>query len=342
MISINFMFLKYRLLVLYKLMSCFFLVVFLGNFQWAWAETQGGKPNSGSIVRYKKEMGPFRVDDKVFTIKIINMKHQNDKTHFNDTTESFSIVDQKGNIHYEKSFNIVYSNNRFERSMGIGACTIKTSGYKTLKYESGELKPVKPKGRPNAGLLLYYGFDPRAPGTGVACQLFRLKEELLVPLFLPLTVDGRIQKLDQADTPDSRVLFKNNTMRFAIWTGNFNIIVPVRVMDGLRIQNMHPVFGRNAFDVEVKKTVTEEETFVRLYNFRDFNSTPKHVIIKKDTKIEFLCAYAKILIKHSGIEDFGGIIITDGMPWLRVKINGREGFVRGYEDFESIGLPSAG
>jgi hypothetical protein len=168
-----------------------------------------------------------------------------------------------------------------------------------------------------------------------------LKGELLVPLFSPLTIYGQIYDLPHGSNPNSLKLFDDNTMKFGVWTGWFEVIIPVKVLDRLRVVPLHyySTFGYNAFDVIVERTHTEEETFVRFFNQPEASSMPQHVVIKKDTKVEFLWAYAKISIVSGGAEC---AISIDEMLWLKIRIDGKEGFVRDAEDLLALGIHPAG
>ena len=63
------------------------------------------------------------------------------------------------------------------------------------------------------------------------------------------------------------------------------------------------------------------------------------MVVKKDTKLEFLWAYAQISIR-SGEEE--SVISIEEMPWLKIKIDGKEGFVKDAEDLLSLGIHPAG
>src|SRR5208283_1502432 len=56
---------------------------------------------------------------------------------------------------------------------------------------------------------------------------------------------------------------------------------------------------------------------------------PKQVTITESTKIEFL-----------GARREGGA--WNGSWWLHVRVDSQEGFVTGYQDFMTLGLPQAG
>ena len=269
------------------------------------------------------------------------MKYQGASKGFDETVESFSIVDKEGEVHYQKSFDVEYGNGRFTESIGIWAYALESSGRKGYLYESGSLKEYLSKGHPGVGLILYYGVTPSAPSSGVSCQVFTLKGEHLIPLFSPLAVYGQIYELPHGSNPNALRLFDGNTIRLGVWTGWFEVIVPIKVLDRLRVVPLHynSTFCYNAFDVIVERRHSEEETFVRFFNHPEVSSIPRHVIIKKETKVDFLWAYARVSIGSSGAEC---VISIDEMPWLKVQIDGKDGFVRDAEDLLSLGISPAG
>ncbi len=70
----------------------------------------------------------------------------------------------------------------------------------------------------------------------------------------------------------------------------------------------------------------------------DERTTPKHVVVKRSSKVEFLAARTTNIMTGDGkwnekFEEF---------PWLKVRIDGKVGWVRSAEDFEALGLRQAG
>ena len=295
----------------------------------------------GKIKSHERRTGPFKINEREFTVILKLIKYKGGSKGFDETVESFSIVDKEGEVHYQKSFDVEYGNGRFGESIGIWAYALDTISRKGLLYESGRLNEVVSKENTGVGLILYYGVTPSAPSSGVSCQVFTLKGEHLVPLFSPLTVYGRIYELPHGSNPDALRLFDGNTMKFGVWSGWFEVIVPVKVLDNLRVVPLHyySTFGYNGFDVIVERRYSEEETFVRFFNHPEVSSIPRHVIIKKDTKIEFLWAYARVSIESGDAEC---VISIEEMPWLKVRIDGKEGFVRDAEDLLALGIHPAG
>lgn len=319
--------------------SCLFLIVLCA--QDAPTKDLDRKIYTGKIKSHESRMGPFKLNEREFTVVLKLMTYQGASKGFDETVESFSIVDKEGEVHYQKSFDVEYGNGRFAESIGIWAYALDSRGRKGFLYESGRLKEFISKGHAGVGLILYYGVTPSAPSSGVSYQVFTLKGEHLAPLFSPLTVYGQIYELPHGSNPNARRLFDDNTMRFGVWTGWFEVIVPVKVLDRLRVVSLHyySTYGYDAFDVRVERRHSEEETFVRLFKSPEISSIPRHVIIKKETKIEFLLAYARVSIESGGAES---AISIDKMPWLKVRIDGKEGFVRDAEDLLALGIHPAG
>ncbi len=318
---------------------CLFLIVL--SAQDAPTKDLDRKICTGKIESHERRMGPFKINEREFTVIFKLVKYQGASKGFDETVESFSIVDKEGDVHYQKSFDVEYGNGRFAESVGICAYALDSMGKKGFLYESGRLKEFISKEQAGVGLILYYGVTPSAPSSGVSCQVFTLKKEHLTPLFPPLTVYGQIYELPHGSNPNALMLFDGNTMKFGVWTGWFEVIVPVKVLDRLSIAPLHynSTFGYNAFDVIVERRHSEEETFVRFFNDPGISSIPRHVIIKKDTEVEFLWAYARVSIESGGAEC---VISIDEMPWLKVRIDGKEGFVRNAEDLLALGIHPAG
>jgi len=336
-----------RLFVIVKLVlnrtlvawPCLFLILI--NAQGAPAQDMDKKISTGKITGHEKRLGPFTVNEREFTVLLNLVKYQGAAQGFTETVESFSIVDKEGVVHYQKALGVEQGDKGFAESVDIWAYTLDSSGVRTFLHEAGKLKEIAPLGQEGAGLILYYGVVPSAPSSGVSCQIFSLKEERLVPLFLPLTVYGRIYDLPQGSNANALRLLAGNTMKFGVWTGWFEVVVPVHVLDTLRVMPLHYdlTFNYNAFNVIVENRHFEEETFVRLFNSPDASSIPQHVIIRQDTKVEFLLAYARVSIESGSAEC---VLSTDEMPWLKVRIDGKEGFVRDAEDLLALGIQPAG
>jgi hypothetical protein len=81
-------------------------------------------------------------------------------------------------------------------------------------------------------------------------------------------------------------------------------------------------------------------TFVRLHQEAEEGfGTPAHVVVRKDSEIEFLAAETEVI----WAEDENGVALTvSDDVWLKVRIDGKEGWIHSQDDFQAIGLPQAG
>ena len=85
---------------------------------------------------------------------------------------------------------------------------------------------------------------------------------------------------------------------------------------------------------------TKALPFVRLRREADESTgVTQHVVVKRDSKAEFLGAEAEVVEKeNAGNVSLG---VSDDV-WLKIRIDGREGWIHTQEDFQAIGLPQAG
>jgi hypothetical protein len=83
----------------------------------------------------------------------------------------------------------------------------------------------------------------------------------------------------------------------------------------------------------------DQQTFVRLFPEPDDGFTAQHVVVQAASKIEYLEARASV----SWNQDGNGISFgVDGDLWLKVRIDGKEGWIHSQEDFSAVGLPLVG
>ena len=79
----------------------------------------GNKIYTGKIKSHERRMGPFKVNGREFTVILKLLEYQGASKGFDETVESLSIVDKKGEVHYQKSFDVEYRNGSFAESLGI-------------------------------------------------------------------------------------------------------------------------------------------------------------------------------------------------------------------------------
>jgi hypothetical protein len=94
--------------------------------------------------------------------------------------------------------------------------------------------------------------------------------------------------------------------------------------------------------VEAERVPSDQDlTFVRLFaESNEGMGVPRHVVVRKDFKVEILAAKIKLSWDDSREVIFFGV--DGGDPWLKVRIDGREGWIHTQEDFGALGVPQAG
>jgi len=273
------------------------------------------------IETHKEKIGPLKVNHKIFTIELTKQRILDGKeeVHFKETVESFEIRDDKGQVHYKKY---------------LGA-KLDPHGF----MDEWNIKGFVLEGKNGNGLILYYRVLPSAPGSGILCQVFTLEKERLFPISLPITTYGEIQSLPKGSTRNSLRLFKEDMMRFKVWTGNFSVIVPLLV--AWKEREIRPLKIEGDFDVEAERVPTEEEGVVHLFAKPDSSAPSKEVSLKRDSKIRFLKAYGKVLMEKSSDPGNEFLHLSIHEPWLKVVVDKIEGWVKDKEDLHNLGLPSA-
>ena len=204
------------------------------------------------------------------------------------------------------------------------------------------------------GLLIGVGCSPSAPDSGEVWELFGLIDGRLTRFGKPFTTNGEFVRI--IPHPPHKVgaatLFRPDVLQFRVWTGNFRVTVPVRVDwmhgrlgPGLRCFEQT---GRGLREtgcelpVDAERVHAEEDlTFVRLFaEATEGMGVPRHVVVRKDSRVEILAARLRLAWDETGEAIVFGA--DDQDPWLKVRIDGREGWIHTQEDFTAIGLPQAG
>jgi hypothetical protein len=160
--------------------------------------------------------------------------------------------------------------------------------------------------------------------------------------FLPGKI-GKIGNLSQI-LPDE--------LRIRLFTGYFFVSVPVRVnwIEGKLALAQHCFYqtGHGAAEggcempvEDVERRAGEQElTFVRM--FRESNDqigVPEHVVVRKDSQVEILVGKVFVTWEETKSEINLGV---GNDIWVKVRIDGKEGWIHTEEDLQAIGLYPAG
>jgi hypothetical protein len=220
--------------------------------------------------------------------------------------------------------------------------------------ETTEISAQMLEGSQGSGLLVTSDEEPSTPLGGGSYQVFGMLNGKLVPFSKPISTEGNLIRPE----PPSEKVIKTSTepglqaevLRFRVWSGNAFVIIPVRV--DWMLAKVRPAWqcyrmtahGRQPqcqFKVEADRRPPKSElSFVRLHSEPEEGmGIAEHVVVQKDSKVEILEASGE-QVWDEGTEQIGLGLGED--LWLKVRIDGKEGWIHTQEDFNAIGLPQAG
>jgi hypothetical protein len=284
----------------------------------------------------QQRLGPFRIGGQDFSVVLHLKRLARAKADPSEETAlaALEIQDASGATVYRETF----------------AYTVDAGAFSDSCMASTQLL----KGGFTTGLLISVGCLPSAPASGDVWELFGLINGKLTRFGKPFTTHGEFVGLISVPPQPrgSATLFLPDVMQFRVWTGNVRVTVPVRVdwMQGRLMQ------GERCFEqtghglrksgcevpVEAERVPSDQDlSFVRLFpEANEGSGVPRHVVVKKDSKVEILAAKVRLAWDESRDVIFFGV--DDRDPWLKVRIDGTEGWIHTQEDFNAVGVPQAG
>jgi hypothetical protein len=217
-----------------------------------------------------------------------------------------------------------------------------------------------------SGVLVEGMVLPSAPNSGTWVQVFAHPwgpaAQPLKSFGPPVSTDGEFTGIGvdhrrdppAPPRPGVTVVTLHDVMKFRVWTGNFDIEYPVlinwitgRVEPAMRCYRGagNNRIERCAYSIHVDPSRDKKDlSFVRLFvEPEEGFGTPQHVVIKPESKIEFLSAEVPVTWQV----DAKNIFISpqgpgDSGTWIKVRIDGKEGWIHTQEDFLAVGLPQSG
>ncbi|HSB75104.1 MAG TPA: hypothetical protein VLC12_05595 [Terriglobales bacterium] len=284
--------------------------------------------------------GPFQLSGQSFTFvaHVQSIDRQPHDPDSDETVESWELRDATGAAVYRQQLGVSLQNGSFDFTEDVGARLLKTSMGQGILVDGAEL--------------------PSAPNASGWVQLFGLFDGKLVPFGPPMSTDGEFLGEAQ-ETFQPSPMFRGqqpapvtrDVLNFRVWTGNFNIIYPV-LIDWIQAkvrpawtcyrQTAKGMLAACVYKVQLNPVRTATDlTFARLFAEPDEGFPVKHVVIKPESKIEYL--EALVPVNWSLAQDNVSIDVGGGADlWLHVRIDGQEGWIHTQEDFDAVGLPQSG
>jgi hypothetical protein len=305
----------------------------------------------------ERRLGPFSISGSDYTVVLHNKKQQPGSTQeTGDTVVAMEIQDAAGVVLYQRKFPCQETNDTFSDAWFVDARIL--------------------AGTNGTGLLVSYSHDtePSAPQQSYPdwWQVFGVVEGKLKPFGAPVYFEGQLGWEAAAKTN----IYKSagplgpraDALQFRIWTGNFRMIFPVRVdwaegkMTPAQPCDEQAAKGGSGENQACQYAVVPETdrqigntTFVTLCaRPGEKCEYPVRVVVKTNSKVDLLVAQVKaqwnggVAAGPSGksekfmdaMDDAGGVgWAQNDELWLKVRIDGKEGWMHGEEDFQAFGLP---
>ena len=320
------------------------------NTQSAEPSTSAAAPAVSGSTQSQNKLGPFSIAGQNYTVELQTKKIQPGPTgETGDTVVAMEIRDSTASVLYRKEF--PYENDAnadFSESWSVSA--------------------VQLKGTHGSGILVSYDqyFEPSAPEEEPSgwFQVFGVRDGKFTPFGPAYLVQGDL--LPQRDpgkgtyvaerSPDGQ----SDIVKFKVWTGHCRLIFPVRVdwAQGKLYPAVDCANSAGATSTGCRYDVLPEDqlsrgdlTFVRLWPVPDERSgKPEKTVVKKDSKIELVTAQVATAWSDTGdaatqnaagpMGNTGGFgVPANSELWLKVRIDGKEGWMHSEEDFRALGLP---
>jgi len=290
-------------------------------------------PAEPKLEDVEERKGPFAIGGQTFTV-VLHRKRLGGKGSSEMALARLEIIDGAGVVEHREEFGYTMENGTFKEFC---------------------METVDPlTGSNGAGLLVETGCLPSAPLSGGPWQVFGVINGKLSPLGKPIYahgemgefVPGKINKIGNLTQilPDE--------LRIRVYTGYFFVTVPIRVnwLAGRLELAQHCYYqtgqgmaeGGCEMPVEdVERHSGEQElSFVRMFSESNEQfGRPTHVVIKKDSKVDILACKVQVGWEE-GKDNIG--LGAGGDIWVKIRVDGKEGWIHSDEDLQAVGLYFSG
>jgi len=292
-------------------------------------------PEVPRVVESEERLGVFALGGQAFTVMARSQSvSPASNERFATTVSELQIRDAGGNPVLREDFPALLGAGRFVQTLAVSASLLEGAGGRALLLrfvednETAGSESWQMFGLVN-GKLTRYG-APLPLGQGSAAVNGVLTGVML---------RGGIGVVPLATTAEA--------LEFRVWAGNFFVGVPVRI-DWTGGQwseaeqcfaneggSLRPV-GCNLRVTPIRQGVSEGAA-VTLYAQPEENVyNARQLVLRGNSAVEFPAARALVRWKTLG----GRFACSFDELWLRVRIDGNEGWVRSAADFAALGLTS--
>ena len=298
------------------------------------AQTAPSSAGDTQVEDIEERKGPFSLGGQTFTVVMHSKRIPRGKGDSAQTLAALDIVDATGVVAHHEEFPHAIENAEFTDTCSVS------------------INPMK--GSNGAGLLLDTGCLPSAPLSGGPWEILGVVNGKLAPIGKPFYAEGEMGDFvpGQINHIGNLTQILPDVLRIRLFTGYFFVSVPVRVnwMEGKLALGQHCFYqtGHGAAEGGCEMPVEgveqhrdqQDVTFVRMFTESNEQiGTPAHVVIQKNSHVEILAA--KVFVKWNEEKDSIGLGVGDDI-WVKIRVDGKEGWIHTNEDLQAIGLYQAG
>lgn len=315
-----------------------------------------------------KRLGPFSISGRDYTVELSGSAGS-------ASVSAMEIRDAAGAVQYRRTFPSLEATEEFQDWWSVSALLLTgTNGTGLLVAYDGFSEPSAPEEEPTRWFQIFGVRDGKLVPFGAPLQLQGdlLDEYTSGPPDLRGVLRDEYPSARTYKTARS-LGAQADIVEFKAWTGHCRLIFPVRVdwVQGKLSPAQECVQTAGELGPGCQYKVLPEDlrndgiTFVRLWPSPDEKSgQPMKTVVKKDSKVELLAALVATHWLEGNpagpadskgprpqifqLDDAGSFGVTSGGVadthasndlWLKVRIDGKEGWMHSEEDFYALGLP---
>lgn len=321
------------------------------------AATDAAPPSASTqALETERRLGPFSISGNSYTVILrVKPRQPGSTQEAGDSVVAMEIQDSAGAVQYQRKFPYQESNDSFSDAWFASATPL--------------------AGTNGSGVLVSYGFDsePSAPEEDSPdwWQIFGVVAGKLKPFGAPLQMDKPVGLEDSVKSGVYKSgVYKSagplgsgaDEIQFPVWTGHFRVIYPVRVdWTNGTLSPVQPCSASASAEIPAcqYKVLPESDRQVGDTTFVTLCGTPvancpnaERVVVKSNSNVALLLAQVNaqwnpgipsgpaIKSPENPMNDAGGVgWDRSSEVWLKVRINDKEGWMHGDEDFTAFGFP---
>jgi hypothetical protein len=313
------------------------------------ASTQASLPNANSVTR----QGPYPLGNQQYTVMLQyrtlpeNSSRPASPANFTSTLSRLEILDAQGKSLYQENFPYDIEQRRFTQTLSASSSLLPGAGGGALVIRFIERLAPPPNADPSLPKESWQVFgvvNGHIAPFGAVLPLGHGADITVNGAVAAVMIKGGIEVMPMASTAE--------VLAFRVWTGHFSALVPVRFDwphgkwgegEQCYATNNGTLTERGCImrlEVVPQPRPPDADTiYVHLFESPDGNlDNSLNVPISPDAHPEFLDMMAIVQWGAKGQR----VECSFRDLWLRIRIDGKEGWLQGQQAFDALGLPLAG